>query len=133
VESPILRGGGSWDALHAPRRQKGSREERPRLFRRILVEPTKALPLKHVRGVLLWTSWVGSLEEEGWCAASSTFVDVVGSLTQLSPHLSLSSTKGVGDPYRLILLPTPLADDVGWCGNCTGGCGLRSVDFVKDL
>jgi hypothetical protein len=54
----------------------------------------------------------------GWRAASPTFVGVVGSLTQLSPHLSLSSIKGARDLYRLILLPIPHADDVG-CAEIT--------------
>jgi hypothetical protein len=51
AESPILRiPGGSWHrASYAARRQKGSCEERPRLFRGVLVVPTDVLPLKHAK------------------------------------------------------------------------------------
>jgi hypothetical protein len=63
---------GSWDrASYAARRQTGSCEERPRLFRGVLVVPTNVLALKHAKGIFLWTSRVASLEEEGWCAAFS--------------------------------------------------------------
>jgi hypothetical protein len=76
VESPILRRGGSAaGASHAVRRQKPAGEERPRLFRGVLIVPTNDLLLEHIRGFLLWTLRVGSLEEEeGWCVAFPTAV-----------------------------------------------------------
>ncbi|KAH8767808.1 hypothetical protein F5882DRAFT_442607 [Hyaloscypha sp. PMI_1271] len=89
---------GSWDrASYAARRQIGSCEERPRLFRGVLVVPTNVLALKHAKGIFLWTSRVANLEEEGWCAAFSDCCGKLCNVNLILSHASLSRTKELGD------------------------------------